>query len=231
MKPSDSTSAGDAPRSDTTGRLIEQLSEQLEPVDRVPRLRVAAAAMLALGAAYTTWLLTSNGVRPGLLESLGAEGPYLGVLLGLAVAAGGGLVAALASSIPGREPVVRAGVWIALVGWLGGIAICLYSLAANGTSFGPSAARDSSCFNSATGYGVLPAAGLLAYALRGWISQPIVTGALTLVGAIAVGAVIVHLGCPMDGAAHYFWGHLTAPILVAMVCTFPLGYGLRLLKR
>ena len=111
---------------DTEG-LVRELARDLEPVRRIPRLRVVAVflALAALGLAGVAVALL--GLRPDVRAGT-AHAPYLGIVAGLGLFSVAGLAAALGASVPGREALARSGLVAlaaALAVWMAAFAVQL----------------------------------------------------------------------------------------------------------
>ena len=96
----------------STQDLAQQLVRNLPPVKPIARLRVAASLVVALSVAAVVATGWMTGQWPRLGEAAFWSDPInVAVLLGLMVAAAGAVVAALASAVPGREPLARVALW------------------------------------------------------------------------------------------------------------------------
>ncbi len=215
----------------STERVIQRLAEDLAPVRPVPRLRVALATVLAAWAAVLAFVLLRDGARAELWGSLFSNAAFGGVFVGLALAAIGGAAAGLASGVPGREAVVRTGSAAALAGLAAAAGLCLVFLAAFGASDGSPFSTDGICFRRSAVFAVLPAAGLVAFSVRGWVQRPLRAGAIALLGAVALGSLVAHVSCPFFGARHLLLGHVGAPVALALLGALPLGLTLRRFAR
>ena len=100
------------------GSLIQELAANLSPVQRIPRLRRVAGWALLLAAATTALGLLVLGQRSDLLGLIGRDLGFSAALGGLALVAVGGVLGGLAAAVPGREPLARLGLGLALAGVL-----------------------------------------------------------------------------------------------------------------
>ena len=194
----------------STDRVLEDLVRGLEPVRPIPRLRTVAAAALLLGAAASLLFLWEAGLRSDL-ASAALRPSLVGVALGLAIVAVGGVANALGAAVPGREGVARFG----LGSLLAGLGLAAGS-AGGGLIFAGVAAWEGmglSCLVSAVLIGLLPSVPLMAFLARALPRRP--AGALSAAagGAVALGALAVHTHCPASGGTHILIGHALAPLL------------------
>jgi hypothetical protein len=210
----------------TTTELMQDLATDLAPVRRVPPLRLGLASVLAVwlgvfvivGLVHEPWLAASLARTHGPAQIL--------VVLGLIMAAAGGLIAALAGSIPGREATERNGFRAALAGLsLSGIALLAMALGVLGES--TALAADAQCFSSGTLMGLAPAVTLWAFLRLGWVQRPRRDAGLALLGAFALGGLMIHSVCSYEGVRHILLGHASIPVVVAVLGAPPLALLLR----
>ena len=195
-----------------TEQFAAALARILEPVRRIPPLRLVAAA-LSLAALFVAGIATAVlGPRDNVLASL----PLVGGLAGFFMFGVGGLVAALGASVPGREDLSRVG--------FGGIAIALAiwavsSIAAlrGGGMVGPSDANWISatftCLGLATAVGFVPAVALLAFVIGAFPYRPALAGGLGAAAMVAFGAGAVHLTRAHENVFHVSLGHVIGPLV------------------
>ncbi len=206
----------------TTEDLVHELARDLPPVTPIASLRIVAAKLLVL------WLCALGVSR--LLEehqlSLGADtsGSHWMVWAGLAVLAGGALLAALASAVPGRERTARAGLAVAVFAGVWAVGSGLWGLtAAEGASSGALIAECLECFGYAIALG-LPSLWIAAVFLsRGAPQSRLVASAVAAAGTAGLGAFAVHAICPITGGFHVLLGHSLVPIFAAGLFAFPLA--------
>lgn len=206
-------------------RLIRELAADLEPVEAFPRLRVLLASTVAMWAALVATVLIVLGPRMDLSLVLSSNSAYGGVALGLLLAGICGSLAAFAAAVPGRES-LRLGALAAAVSGVS-VAGVLCLRAPSGTApIEPLA--DLVCM----GYAALLAVPLVSFisyrVVRGWVQEPQRVAVLALFGAVAMGALIVHLICPAGASTHFLTAHLGAAPLGALLGAVPLTF---LLKR
>jgi len=205
--------------------LVHELARDLRPVRPIASLRVTAVKLLAL------WLgaVGVSGVLRGGLPSLGADtssGQLLhwSILVGLAILAGGALLAACASVVPGRDRVARASRAVAALGvaWVVGFGLA----GIIGDQAAPHAellAGSFACFGYAIVLG-LPSLGMAAAFLsRGVAANPRLASGVAAAGTVGLGAFAVHATCPDTGGYHVLLSHCLTPILAAGLLALPLA--------
>ncbi len=215
-----------------TRGLIESLVADLPPVRRLPSLRGLLAVVLALWVADFIAYRLMRGPIDGSLERLTASWGVGIVVLGLGLAAFCGAIAGLAAGMPGRETLGRVTRCLALLGLGFASAIALAS-SVTGVDGGAGMPihLDGLCFSKAIMMALLPGGALLVFLLMGWVQRPMSSAAIALVGAFGLGALTVHLVCPLPGARHMLIGHLGAPVVMSLLGLLPLGLLLRRFAR
>jgi hypothetical protein len=204
-----------------TEALLQDLARDLRPVRTVPRLR--AAALVTVGA----WGLVAaaHAALEGRLPPL--PGPWqgaasLGVLAGLVLAAAGGVTAALAGAIPGRERPAHLGAAALVLGL--GFALAAAAIPLIGWSGAPdfSATANLACIGHAALLGVVPLAVLCVFLARALASRPRRGACAAALGGLALGGLAVHVSCAAGGGAlHLLLGHALGPTLVALALALP----------
>ncbi len=204
--------------------LIQELASELQPVERLSRLR-------ALGAAIVGAALLNACLFLGIPLALGTPvesqtAAELWTLSALLVLASGGLAFALASNIPGRQELERAGLAILVLG----VALAAASAPAlRGAELerieAAWLAGAGVCTLAATLLAVFPAAILLRFAARAGPFRPAWTLGFGALGALALGAVPVRVACNFQGPLHALVAHSLAPLSGGLL----LFLGLRLL--
>jgi hypothetical protein len=178
-------------------------------------------------------LLVAYALSLGLHAALGAplpllapgvpwsEASFLALLAGLALAGAGGLGAALAGAVPGRELEARWARRLALVG----TALAALGAVAWLARTEPWLPLASSlrCTAHATALGVAPFAVVGFFLVRAWGRRPYRLAAWASLGTLALGAVVVHASCTLGGALHVVLGHMAAPLCTALLLALPLG--------
>ena len=219
----------------STDHLISGLVEDLEPVRPLPRLRLAFAVILALWATLLGLVLWAHVGNAGLFHLF--DRPtleirvYLVSFLGLLIASLGGTASALAAGIPGRERIEIGGMSLALVGLVAAAVTCLVGIdaLAHPVRAAP-AGTDAMCFRQGVVFSLLPAGVILSFLVRGWTLHPIRAAMIALVASGALGALIVHANCGFFGPRHLLIGHLSIPIVFALLGVYPLAILLRRIR-
>ncbi len=211
---------------DPARALIESLATDLAPVRPLPPIRwvVGGLALVWMGVALlgVQWL----GARPDLAEAwLGGPG-VTAVFVALAVAGAAGTTAALAMGVPGREGLVRRGVWCAALALAGAAGLGSVLLWQTPKVVAPLAA-DLHCLLMAVLLGGLPALGVIAFAGRAAPFRPFVLALAAAAAAASLGTVVSQAACPMPDMKHLLMGHVLAPVAGALVLTLPLALVLR----
>ncbi|MEE9281182.1 MAG: hypothetical protein V3V67_13505 [Myxococcota bacterium] len=186
--------------------LIRELARDLRPVVRLPRLRGIAAAVagtagLAAGLYVGVPVLLGGAVEaPGRLEvTIGSSHVVL---------AAGAVLLALASAVPGRRTLERVG----LAGACLGAALVLLSVPAVREAALAGLGSGAVCALKATLLALVPAAVLLRFVAAAEPFSPSRTLLFGAVGALSLGALPVHLACPLEGSLHWLVGHSLAPL-------------------
>jgi hypothetical protein len=212
---------------DPTRSLIAQLVGDLTPVKPVPPLWLALTLVLAAAAPVALAAWGMQGLRNGPWLDFSADPAFAGVLIGLAAIAVGGCVAGLASAIPGRGAAAISAAALATSGALLAIGVsAAISLRQSGQPLGLTLA-DPPCIAWAVVFSALPVAAGIGLCSRGWAARPSLTAALTLLGAGAIGALLVHATCPVVEARHLLLGHCSTPLLLSAAGAVLLGPWLR----
>ena len=209
----------------STEDLVQQLVQNLPPVKPIARLRVAAAGVIALWVAAVVALGWMTGAWPRFGESAYWSNPItVAALFGLTVVAAGAVVAALASAVPGRESLARAGRISAgtAVVWL--IGCGLWAVAGGERESAASLfAGGASCLAHAL---VLSSPAALAasfYLSRGAPQHRLIASGLAAAGAAGLGAVAVHATCSVGGGFHLLLGHCLTPVIAGLLFALPLA--------
>ncbi len=197
-----------------TDQLIRELTRDVAPVRRLPRLGqvalgvVGTAALLIAISLALAWTRGQPLVKPELLPH-----DLLGVL-GHLVLAGGALGLGLASCIPGRERTQRAGLW----GLAAGAALTLTATTVVLVTWVPGAVgipflRGTGwCTLTAVVPALVPAVMLALFAGRGAPARPLLTLACGAVATVGFATLPGHLGCLREGSLHTLLGHMLVPV-------------------
>ncbi len=213
----------------STRALIDRLTRELEPVHPISSLRRTAAVLLFVWLATGAPVLLWNGLRDDLAEAATTTPAYLAILVTLILMAVGGVVSSLALCVPGRESVVRTGAGLVALGLLGSVAIALsptFGAASPGYLAG-SLRYDATCLGIASAMAIPVVGFLLGFGQRAASFAALPTAASAGIGALAAGAIVVHLMCSEACARHLIGSHALAPLLGGLVLTFPGQFFLR----
>ncbi len=193
--------------------LISELTRDLAPVRRIRRIGHVAALALALVLGTAVVALLSWGFNE-TFRGLHAAPRYGVALAGLAVFGTGGVGAALGSSVPGSDRLVRGGVWAMLVGVLLTLVSCALFLAmiyAGEPAGSVWSALSLSCLGSSSLVAIPAAVLLTAFAARGFPHRPGLTLGAGALGLVAFGALPVLVSCGSQDILHIVFAHVLAP--------------------
>jgi hypothetical protein len=215
--------------SENTTQLIGKLAENLAPVRRIPRLRQAVLGVIVLWLVVGALALALRGVRPDLLEVLAPGSAFVVILIGLALVASGGVLAAMATSVPGREGAARVSLALGLGGVVlaGGVGAILVLREAGPMPTSCPFANDVACFAVCCLLALPPALAVLTFVSRGAPYRPLLAVLAATTGAVALGAMLVHVSCPATSARHLILGHALAPLVGALLLTLPFRAALK----
>jgi hypothetical protein len=199
---------------DPTERLISSLGDALEPVRPLPRLRTVFALVLIVSTALVG-LVALTGAGRIATRAFSESGLYVACWVALIVAGCAGTISALAAGIPGRERLGEIAMGLAVLGLVAGAATCGLAIGMQPLSSPPG--LDAECFTSGTILAVFPAGVILGFLLRGLIASPLRAALIALLAAGALGGMIVHLHCGFVGPQHLLLGHLSVPLVWALV--------------
>jgi hypothetical protein len=199
--------------SKSTLQLIDELATDLRPVRVIPPLWLGVSGVLAAAFATAVIVLVTHGAKPGLWDAL-ATVQFSGVLAGLFVVGVGGCIAGLASAVPGREDIVRLAAAVAVAGLLGSVRAVAPDVSWSSARLEP---VDLQCVGIGLLLAVGPIAAVLAIAFRGTTVRPRVTATMTVMGASALGALVMHLICPLSDARHFLFSHCLTPVALGVL--------------
>jgi hypothetical protein len=152
----------------------------------------------------------------------------LAVLAGLSILAAGALTRGLSAAIPGSGSSERIG---RALTWLGLALIAAGTVAAivvwGGLGIVMPLETSGVCLGRAVALGILPALVATAYLGRGAPRSPGVAAGLAVLGAAALGAAVVHVGCGYTYVPHMLLGHALAPVAAVLVGALPLAFLIR----
>jgi hypothetical protein len=209
----------------STEDLVQQLVQDLPPVKPIARLRVAATGVVALSVAAVVAMGWMTGAWPRFGEvAFWSEPITAAVLFGLSVVAAGAVVAALASAVPGREPLARVGQISAgtAVVWLIG---CGLWAVAGGESESTASlfSGSASCLAHALVLAIPAALAASFYLSRGAPRHRLIASGIAAAGAAALGGVAVHATCSVAGSHHLLLGHCLTPVIAGLLFALPLA--------
>lgn len=205
-----------------TQDLVATLSSELQPVRRIPPIRVGLTGVLVAWSIVFVALSWLHEPSVPLSDRLAANGAWAGVLFGLALCALCATIAALAGAVPGREELERRARWLGVGGLAMAALVAGYATWAAWDAESATWRLDATCFTVASVVGLVPAAGLIAYLRRGFVLRPDRDAALLLLGAFGLGATAVHFICHHAGARHALLGHTLVPFVLTSALVLPL---------
>lgn len=214
---------------DPTRSLVRTLVEDLRPVRPLPPLRRALALVLGVGAVAGgagLWLL---GANPELLAVASRYPSFAVIWAGLLVVAVGGVTAALAAAVPGRDLEARVAFTVTTAGAVTAVGVG-GAMALLGPASGVPAAPASAaglCASMAMLLSLPAAAVACGFVLRGAPGRPLASLAAAAAGAVALGAFANHMACRQHDALHLLFGHALAPMFAALLFAMPAWFWLR----
>ena len=208
--------------------LIRELARDLDPVDPIPRIRTVVAGVAALWFAMAGIGLTVLGLRPDLVEATLQVRGVAVVFVGLGLAGAGGVIAALAMGVPGREVLARSALAVAILGMVIAAASGTLLFATNPVAD----ARvpftgDLACLTVAMLVGILPALGVVWFAGRTVPFRPLILVLAAAAGTASLGAISAHASCPHSEMRHLLVAHALAPAVGVLLLTLPLLVALK----
>ncbi len=201
----------------TTEELIRDLAGDLPPVKPLARVRTVVGFALLLSLPLFAWWFAEHGLRHQFHAGETPGFSYLASGAALLILAGGGLVFALTSVIPGRERDARAGQLL----FGGGVALALSLFAAQGLAGnlhlvdGLHSSR--SCILGAVGLAIPAGLVVARYVIRGAPRSLSVALAAGFTGGMGMAAILVHLTCAHADPVHMVLGHALAPLYGGVV--------------
>ncbi len=173
--------------------------------------------------------LLLRGVRPDLLQLLEPASAFVVILGGLGLIAVGGVVAALATSVPGREGAVQVSLALGLAGVMlaAGVGAILVLREVGPVPMPCPFESDLACFTVACLLALPPALGVLAFVSRGAPYRPLIAVLAAMTGTVALGALLVHVSCPESSPRHVILSHALAPLGGALLLTLPFRAALK----
>ena len=211
-----------------TREFVRELARDVSPVERIARLRTAALRVLAVWAGVTIVALSLRGLSASLSDPARMMGGFGAVLAGLSLVGAGGLVAALATAVPGREPTARAASGVLGFGLI--VALGLGALLLRGdpsAAVPPNLRSDLACLVLASVVALLPSLGALIYVVRAAPPRPVPMLWGIGLGCVGLGAFTAQLSCPDPALRHLLVSHALAPAIGSVVFLVPLWLGYR----
>ncbi len=193
--------------------LIRELGRGLEPVRRVPPLHRIAAFVVTLALATAAVALVTWGLNE-TFRGLHPEPRYWVAIVGLLAFAGGGATAALGSTIPGNDRLIRGGVAAMAAGaavTLLGSGLFLARIAAGEPAGSFWSALSLVCLGRSSLVAVPAALLLTVFAARGFPHRPWLTVGFGALGLVAFGALPVTMSCGSQSIFHIVFAHVLAP--------------------
>jgi hypothetical protein len=196
-----------------TEELIVGLVQETDAVRRLPGRGVRLMGWLVLASAAAAIGLAVHGLRPDfalvLRDSSFLWMSALAIVLTLTAAA-----ATLTLSVPGAEhrPLLRGTAVFAGGLW---IVIAARDVLDAGRGFGDAAGWER-CALGVVATAAIPAIGLLWMVHRGF---PLAWGwpaGLAVAAALAVGSMVISVGCPIAAASHVLLGHVSPVVVLAL---------------
>ncbi len=197
-----------------TDTLIHRLATEAGPVRRISSPEWAFLLVVAITTGIGAAFLGPSAVMRGVQRSVFEGGTESVVLVGLLVAAAGGIAAALAEREPGRDHSTWLGL-AALAAGLGLAAIGAIAAACLEPSGATSWGDQLRCLAKCSLLAAPPAALSLLLLTRSAPGRPRLAALAAGAGAAALGGAIVHLACAGDGEPHRLAAQGLAPLLGA----------------
>jgi hypothetical protein len=213
---------------DSTRDLIRDLASDLAPVKPLPRVRFVAAAVLLLWLAIAAAQIALRGLAPTFWHTLTLPISAGGIFAGLLAAGCGGVLAALALAIPGRERLARVGFVLggAGMGVAAGIGVALVAQGPLDAWRLPGV-NDVGCLSTALAVGLAPALALAWFGGRAAPFRPLAIALAAAAGAAALGGSVAQATCAAEDGIHLLIAHALVPAIGAFVLALPLLVAIR----
>ncbi len=208
---------------DETQAFARALARDLAPVRRIPRLRVGLLRILGLWLAGSTAIVAMRGLAQALIHPDAMVGGFGAILFGSFLIAVGGIVAALASGVPGREATARTAAVVAAVGLIVSVVVGYVLLSLSPEAVAPMPGKEShlgtdlACLGIAGLVAFLPGVGALIYLGQTVPQRPWLSSAAVALGTFALGTVVAQGTCDATDLRHLMVAHALAPALGALV--------------
>jgi hypothetical protein len=201
----------------TTEELIVGLVKDAGAVRRLPRTGARLMRWLGLAIAAGAVGLVVHGLRPDYALMPGDPSFVLTGALAIVVTVTAAF-AALTLSVPGAEqrPLVRGAAVLAGSAW---ITFAVGEVLGAGRGFAD-AAGWGRCALGVVATAVVPAMGLLGMVRRGFPLTWAWPAGLAMAAALAVGSMVISLGCPISAPSHLLLGHAAPVAVLALAASF-----------
>ncbi len=213
---------------DPTRDLIRDLANDLAPVKALPRVRFVAAAVLLLWLAIGVVGVAVQGLAPTFWQTLTMPVSAGGIFAGLLIAGIGGVLAALALAVPGRERLARAAFALGGAGMAiaAGVGIALIARSPL-VEWRMPEAHDLPCLITALVVGLVPALALGWFGGRAAPFRPLAIAIAAATGAAALGGSVAQATCAADDPIHLMLSHVIVPAVGAFAFALPLLIAIR----
>ena len=208
--------------------LIRDLARDLDPVQPIPRIRTVMTGVIALWFAVAAIGFTVLGLRPDSADAMIGVRGAAAVFAGLGLAGLGGVVAALAMGVPGREVLARVALALAILGMLiaAGVGALLFAVSPV-AEVRVSWTADLACLTVAILVGLFPAVGVVWFAGLALPFRPVIVVLAAAAGAVALGAITAEASCTHSEMRHLLVAHALAPAFGVVLLTLPLLVALK----
>lgn len=201
-----------------TEALLRDLARDLSPVRTLPRLRTAAAVVLALAGIGASWAVQrTGGLRADLASTMRNDLVFAAIAGGLALLALGLTVGAAALAVPGRSGAARRALGVAATGAALAFLLGPASIVAvhDAHWHGPSR-LDVGCLAKGLVAGSLASLALVAFVTWAAPRRRSVAVSLAAAAGAAFGGLAMHAVCPAPDPLHWLYGHAAAPWMAAL---------------
>lgn len=214
-----------------TDGLIGEISRDLTPVRPIPQLRQVVLAAGFLWLVTAAAIITMGGVTLPQLQTVLGNRAVDGLLLGLVLVSLGGLLAALAHSVPGREGLSRWGLGLVGLGLFSMAGLGVGLLLSSDSLLKVSFVDHAKCLIVAVVAGAPPVVAVALFVARGFPQRPLLVGLTAAAGVVAMGGITAQIACPMLAARHLALGHAAAPWIGMVLLALPLMRAARRTRR
>lgn len=197
-----------------TEELIVQLARSARPMTPLPHSGIRSARWVTVAGLVILAGSLIAGPREDIVSMLG-QPRFLGSLAALAVTLAGGAFAAFALSVPGasRSPRQRALPVLSAAAWS---AIWLVASVLAGTPAGQrTAAVHPACAVQVTASALIAGSILFVMVARAAPLRRFWTATVVSLAAVATGAALAQIACPLDDPHHQLIGHVAIALALA----------------